>query len=178
MTTYQQKHIVRLTKRERETLRDITKKGTHKARVITRARVLLLSAGGATDALVAEKAATNLRTVERIRRRYGEGGLERALYDAPRPGQPPILHGKVEATLVAIACSDPPKGRERWTLGLLQEQLLKRTKLRHISTVAIWHHLRNRGIKPWLEKNVVRAGSDPGVPAAHGGSPRALREAL
>jgi len=99
-------------------------------------------------------------TVQRTREHDRAGGLNRALDDAPRPGQPPKLDDNAEAHLVAIACSDAPEGRDHWTLELLQERMIADKKVKTISTVAIWKHLKKRGIKPWREKNVVHSRLD------------------
>lgn len=148
------KYIVKLSGKERIQLQNITRKGKHGARVIKRARILLKSDTGHNDSHIAKEVEVSTRTVQRVRERYDEYGLERALYDAPRPGQPAILDDKSEARLIAIACSDPPKGYIRWTLELLRERLVQDNVVNHISTVAIWNHLAHRGIKPWREKNV------------------------
>lgn len=66
-----------------------------------------------------------LSTVERTRKRFVEGGLEHALTDLPRPGKARKVDGKQEALLVALACSDPPEGRERWTMQLLAGRLVE-----------------------------------------------------
>jgi len=155
MNKYQQKHIIMLSEQQKAQLQGITGKGKHNVRVIKRAKVLLKSAAGRKDVDIAESVEIGKRTIEYIRARFAEGGLDRALYDAPRMGQPPKLDVQAEAHLVAIACSDPPKGRNHWTLELLQKQMMKDNKVKTISTVAIWNRLRKRGIKPWREKNVV-----------------------
>jgi len=154
---HNKKHIIQLSDQERQQLKHITKRGTHQSRVIKRATILLKSDEGLIDKDIAAQTGVEKSTVERVRKRYAEEGLERALHDAPRPGKPPVLHDKAEARLVAIACSDPPEGIEHWTLELLQERLLADKIVDSISTVAIWHHLTERGIKPWREKNVVRS---------------------
>jgi putative transposase len=151
MTTH--KHTIP----EHSQVHAIIKKGKRNARVITRARILLLShRGGGKDA-IAETLGIGRSTVQRVRDHYREGGLDRALYDAPRPGQPPKLDDAAEAHLVALACSDPPEGSDHWTLELLQERMIKDEKVKTISTVALWKRLTARKIKPWREKNVVRA---------------------
>ena len=157
MKKRQLKCVITLSNQEINQLEEITRKGSHSARVIKRAQVLLSSEQGLTDEEIADQMEIAISTAERIRYRFTEGGIERALYDAPRSGQPGKLDSKVEAHLVAIACSDPPEGRSRWTLELLRKKLIKDKKVKTISTVAIWEHLTNRGIKPWLEKNVVHS---------------------
>jgi len=160
MNKYQQKHIITLSRQQKVQLQNITRKGTHNAREIKRAYVLLKSAGGMKDVNIAMDVGVSVRTVERIRARFAEGGIDRAIADAPRSGQPPALDDKAEAHLVAIACSDPPEGRDHWTLQLLQTKLIADKKVKTISTVAIWNYLQKRGIKPWREKNVVHSEPD------------------
>ena len=155
------KPIIKLSSRQKNELFDITKKGKHNARVIRRARILLESSKGLSAKKVALICASADRTVERIRAKFLKGGLEQALYDATRPGQPMKITDTVEAHLIALAVSDPPDGRERWTLELLRKKLIKNGVIKEISTVAIWERLKNREIKPWREKNVVYTKSNP-----------------
>jgi transposase len=151
------KHIVKLSNEEYKQLQRITRSGKHNARVIKRAHILLKAHTGYIDKDIAEHAGVSKRTVERIGKNYIEGGLDRALYDAPRPGKSPIITPKVEAHLVAIACTPPPEGAVRWTLELLRERLIDDKMVTRISLNAIHEHLSNRGIKPWREKNVVHS---------------------
>jgi transposase len=149
------KHIIQLSRQELAEIQSIIRRGKHGARVITRARILLLSHRGKSKDVIAAELEINRSTVQDVRNRYREGRLERALYDAPRPGQPPKLDDTAEAYLVAIACSEPPQGMHHWTLVRLQKRMIEDKQVKTISTVAIWKHLKNRGIKPWREKNVV-----------------------
>jgi transposase len=158
MNKYQLKHTITLSDREEAKLRSITKKGKEGARIISRARILLKSAHGMKDTNIASLVDVSKRTVENVRKRFAEGGIDRALYDAPRPGQPKKLTNEGEAYLVALACSDPPEGHTHWTLACLQERLIKDKQVpKDITTVAIWKRLDQRGIKPWREKNVVHS---------------------
>ena len=150
-------HTIQLSARERKQLRALTRRGSENARVIKRAQVLLKSHAGKTDQKIAEEVDVTVRTVERIRKRYRSGGVDRALHDAPRPGATPVLDPKQEAYLVALACSDPPKGRKHWTLELLQKRLVRDGTVRSISYGTIYLRLRERGLKPWREKNVVHS---------------------
>jgi transposase len=149
------KYIIKLSNSERNQLRNMTKKGTHGARVITRAHVLLESDVGVPDATIAEAHRVAISTVGRIRERYHDGGLHRAVYDAPRPGTPRVLDDYAEAHLVAIACSDPPEGHAHWTVELLRERLISDGTVTHIGIGTIHARLTERGLKPWREKNVV-----------------------
>lgn len=119
------KYIVDLTDEERTELKKLLRGGKAGVRRLYRARVLLLADEGATDLVIAAALHLGKSTVERTRKRFVEGGVERALTDRPRPGKPRLLNGKQEAYLVALACSDPPEGRTEWTMQLLADRLIK-----------------------------------------------------
>lgn len=158
MTT--NKHIIQLSTKELEHIQSIIRRGKHSTRVITRARILLLSHKSEGKDAIASRLAIGRSTVQRIRDQYRDGKLPRALYDAPRPGQPPKITDMAEAHLVALATSSPPAGEERWTLELLKEQMIKDGKApKEITIVALWKRLDQRHIKPWREKNVVHPRS-------------------
>lgn len=127
------KEIVQLTETEHQKLQELVRKGENKARVITRARILLLSDQGWEDQKVADALQVGRATVERIRRRAVRESVEIALVDRPRPGSERKLNAKQEAQLVAIACSDPPPGRKRWTIRLLVEEVVKQGVVDRIS---------------------------------------------
>jgi transposase len=116
------RYIVDLTSEEREELHVLTTKGEVRARKMKRAQTLLKADQGATDAEITAALGVSRPCVERLRKRFVEGGLARALSEAPRPGQPPKLDGKQQARLIAEACSTPPDGRARWTLQLLADR--------------------------------------------------------
>ena len=118
------KYLVSLTDAERESLLALTKKGSVAARKLTRAHVLLQVDAGATDDTIAQALHIGTATVERIRKRFVEGGVDGALTERPRPGGTPKLDGKGEATLVAWACSMPPDERKQWTMQLLADKLV------------------------------------------------------
>ena len=128
-----QKEKLNLSKVERQKLQEIVRKGENKARMITRARILLLSNEGCTDQQVADALQIGRATVERIRRRAVREGVETALIDRPRPGSEPKLNAKQEAQLVAIACSEPPPGQKRWTIRLLMEEVMQQKIVDRIS---------------------------------------------
>jgi transposase len=149
------KPIMQLSRKELAQIRSIRRRGKHRARVITRARILLFSHRGLSKEAIAAELEITRSTVQDVRNRYREGRLGRSLYDAPRPGQPPKLDDATAASLVAMACCEPPDGTQHWTLELLQERLSADKQVTTISTVAIWQHLGQRGLKPWREKTVV-----------------------
>ncbi|GGO18792.1 hypothetical protein GCM10008949_02520 [Deinococcus humi] len=119
----QKQWVVQLSDDKRQHLTDMTRKGVHSARVMTRARLLLLSDGGLLDRGVAERQGVSPATVASIRRKYTQGGLEAALYEKARPKQPPKLNAEQTAILIAEVCS-APDGRETWTMQLLADRLV------------------------------------------------------
>jgi Homeodomain-like domain len=125
------KYTVELTEAERAQLRTLIGSGIAPARTLTRARILLKAnqgEGGAgwTDAAIAGALEVHLATVARVRRAYVDAGVDAALA-RKRPDRvyARVLDGVAEAHLVAVACSDPPAGRERWTLRLLADELVR-----------------------------------------------------
>lgn len=120
----QKKYFVDLSSEERESLRQLVRRGKHSSRKVTRSRILLLASDGATDEQIVAALKTGFATVERTRKRFVEEGLG-CLNERPRRGQAPKLTGKQEAHLVAIACSTPPEGRARWTLRLLADKVVE-----------------------------------------------------
>ncbi|OGE26484.1 hypothetical protein A3C26_00555 [Candidatus Daviesbacteria bacterium RIFCSPHIGHO2_02_FULL_39_12] len=137
----------------------LIRKGIAKARVITRARVLLLASEGRKDREIYRSLLISYSTPHDVRKNYARGGLNRALYDAPRPGQARKLTGKQEAEVIAIACTDAPKGYVRWTLDLLTEEVTNKLGV-SIGRTAIWHILLRNNLKPHRKKNVVYSHSN------------------
>ena len=116
---------VNLTEAEREHLLGITRRGQSSGRKVKRSLILCKADEGLTDQQVAKALMVGPATVGRVRQRFVEGGLERALDDLPRLGQRPKLDGRQEAHLVAVACSAAPEGHTRWTLRLLADEAVK-----------------------------------------------------
>ena len=116
---------VNLTEAEREHLLGITRRGQSSGRKVKRSLILCKADEGLTDQQVAKALMVGPATVGRVRQRFVEGGLERALDDLPRPGQRRKLDGRQEAHLVAVACSAAPEGHTRWTLRLLADEAVK-----------------------------------------------------
>ena len=95
--------------------------------------MLLHSDSGLSDVTIAAFLLCSEDTVRRARVRYLTEGLQAALEDKPHPGQAPLLTAQQEAYLIALACSDPPAGRERWTLELLTQRLIQDEQVAEIS---------------------------------------------
>lgn len=119
------RYRVTLTDKERERLGDLTRKGTASVRMVRRAQTLLLAADERIDEEIAKALQIGVSTVERTRRRFVEEGLEASLRERPRPGARPKLGPKQQAYVVALACTKPPEGRERWTMQLLADRVVE-----------------------------------------------------
>lgn len=139
----QKQFVVNLSIEERQTLTDMTKKGKLSARVMTRARLLLLADEQLHDRVISERLDISKGTVGSIRRKYVTGGLEMALYEKERPKQPPKLDPKATAVLIAETCSDAPEGYARWTMQLLAERLVVLGVVDSISDETVRRTLKN-----------------------------------
>lgn len=125
------KHLVKLTTDERERLSTLIRSGTTSAHVQRHARILLKAdcgeAGpGWDDVTIAGAVEVSRPTVERVRKAFATQGLEAALERKAWSGPPRRkLDGTQEAQLIAISCSPPPEGEQRWTLALLADKLVE-----------------------------------------------------
>ena len=151
----QKKYLVTLTPEEREQLAGLLSAGQRSALTLARARILLKADqadGGPAwpDDRIAEALDCGLRTVERVRQRFVERGLEAALgrKKQDRPSRERKLDGRAEARLIALACSQPPDGRAAWTLQLLADKLVELKLVDSISDVAVMHRLKKTNSSP------------------------------
>jgi len=138
-----------LTSRVRKQLEGLLS-GQTPVRVAKRALTLLLLHEGTRVEETAERVGCGTATVKRIRRKYRDHGWEVAVYDAARSGRPRKLSDSEEKRLIALACSDPPEGRARWTIRLLVDKCDM-----DVSFGVVQQVLKHDGLKPWREKNVV-----------------------
>jgi hypothetical protein len=125
------KYVVSLHPEQRQTLERMTRTGTHAARALAHARILLMADAGPgglaePDEAIGEAVGVHPRTVARVRGLFATSGLEAALSRRPPTGrQYRKLDGEQEARLVALACSAPPEGQARWTMRLLADKLVE-----------------------------------------------------
>src|SRR5256714_11163488 len=118
------KYLVELSADEREQLHLLIRRGKTSSRKLTRARILLKAHEGATDAEIVAALNVGVASVERIRKRFVEAGLD-ALNEKPRPGKQPKLDNQAQARLIAEACAKAPACRQRWTLQLLADRVVQ-----------------------------------------------------
>lgn len=135
-------YIVNLTDDERQQLLGLVKKGQASARKLNRAHILLQAHDGATDEAIAASLHVGRATVERIRKRFVEGNLERALNEDHRAGREPLLDDTQAAWLIATACSTPPDGQKRWTMQLLADEMVRLKQVESISDETVRRTLK------------------------------------
>jgi transposase len=149
------KYRIKLTRDEVGELTSIIKKGSHTAQTYRAAYVLLncdegdYSLGKSTNDKIADVLQIGMRTIDRIKQKCVEGGLERALnraescriYDRK-------IDGDTEAKLVALCCSSPPEGRAKWTVRLLADKMVELQYIESISHVSVYHVLKKTNFNP------------------------------
>jgi transposase len=146
------RYRVTLTAKERQQLEVLVRGGKSAARTIKRAQILLAADRGSKDEAIAQTIGVGTSTVYRTKQRFVEDGLERALNEAPRPGAPRKLGAADESLLIAVACSEPPDGRAKWTLDLLAGEMVRLTSHKAVSRDTVGRRLDEVAIKPWQEK--------------------------
>jgi len=146
------KYVVTLTETEREELTDITRKGSPKAQKVINALILLNCDRGEynpqlkTGETIAAVLQVSQRKMDRVKKRFVEEGLQIALggRQGKRPYYERKVDGKVEAQLVALSCSEPPKGHAQWTLRLLAGKLVELEYVDSISHETVRQVLKKR----------------------------------
>ncbi len=152
------RYHVTLETEERAALTALVSKGKSNARRLRRARILLLADetqahGGWKDADIAEALSASVRTVERTRQKCVEQGVEAALnHTRPYQTREKVLDGEAEARLVQLACSEPPDGREDWTMQLLADKLIELEVVETVSRETVRTTLKKNELKPWLKE--------------------------
>lgn len=148
------KYVVTLTDEERRSLRALISSGKGAARKLVHARVLLKADSGKGgpgwgDAEIAEGLEVGRATVERVRKRFVEEGLETALVRRqPQRDYRRRLDGDGEAHLIALACSETPEGRARWTLRLLADRMVALEYVETLSKDTVRRVLKKTSLNP------------------------------
>jgi transposase len=147
------KYIVSLSEAERHSLEQIATTGKRSAPTINHARILLKADsqqpnGSWRDQDIKAALDISIRTIERVRQRFVEEGLDAALKPRPGQGRKPKLDGDVEAHLVALRCSEPPNGQGRWTLRLLASQMVELEYIDQLSHESVRQGLKKTNCNP------------------------------
>ena len=145
------RYRVTLTVQEREALEALTKTAKTNAKRFLYARSLLLCDAGPqgpawTVADTSEAMGVTPRTIEHLKKRFVEGGLAAAL-ERRQPEKPPrevTFDGAFEARLIALACSETPEGRRRWTVRLLAEKAVELSLTPSVSHMTVQRILKKR----------------------------------
>jgi transposase len=150
MVGMKKRYIVNLTAAEREALRQLVGRQRVSGLKRVRANILLKADEGMTDAEIADELEVGLVTVERVRKRCCERGLESCLNRKPQdnPSRPRKLDGAAEAQLVRLACSEAPQGRARWTLSLLAGKLVELKVFDSVSKSTVQRGLKKTSSNP------------------------------
>jgi len=146
---------IRLTDEERRELKRLVESGGKLARKIIRARILLFTDTGKTATEIAEALHVSAETVRNVRKRFSiEKSINNSLEEKLRAGKPSKLEGIAAAKITALACSEPPEGRDRWTLRLLVDKAVNLGLVDSISHESIRNLLKKR-IEAAPEKKLV-----------------------
>src|SRR6516225_1695729 len=146
------RYRVTLETSERVQLVSMVLGGKAAVRKVKRAQILLAADAGSSDEEIARNISVGTSTVYRVKQRFVEDGLERALNEAPRPGAERKFDATDESLLIAVTCSKPPGGRARWTLQLLADEMVRLTDHESVSIETIRRRLGEIDLKPWREK--------------------------
>lgn len=132
--------------RDRRFLEQFRCKGEHLARELTRSHILLALANSVPVAHIQQVLGVSRMVIWRTRSAYEEQGLDYALYDVSRSGQPLKYATDQEAEVVALACSQPPEGAARWTIRLLTVAARHRPKLASINRESVRQILKKTSV--------------------------------
>jgi len=135
-----------LSSRARRFLKQFRSQGEHLARELTRAHILLALAESVPIAQIQQVLGISRMVIWRTRSAYEEKGLDYALYDVARSGQPVKYDTDQQAEVIALACSQPPEGAARWTLRLLTVAARHRPKLEGINRESVRQILKKTSV--------------------------------
>lgn len=139
---------LQLSPADRVLLDGVRRKGVHPAREVSRAHLLMALDGGVAEAAICQVLGVGRTALWRTRAAYRQGGLEFALHDEARPGQPRKYQTNEEAEVVALACSAPPGGRKRWTIRLLTAAARERPGLADVNRETVRRMLKKTIANP------------------------------
>ena len=139
---------IHLTEEHKSALKAFRSKGQHMSREISRAHILLALDEKVPESLIMQVLGVGRTAIWRTRSAYVEKGLDYALRDVARPGQPRQYGTDQQAEIVALACSAPPKGAKRWTIRSLTKAVHRRPKLKNISRESIRRFLKKTTASP------------------------------
>ena len=143
---------IEVSTKERKQLQGLLSGGVQQVRVVLRALALLQLAKDVSAPCIAATIPLTPQAIRKLGHRYQEGGLERVLYERPRPGAADVLDDNQKQRLIAMVCSNPPEGRTRWTVHLVAEEAVKRKLVPRVGRETIRILLLSHDLKPWRGK--------------------------
>jgi putative transposase len=152
---------IRLKAQDLAEVGSLLRGGVQQVRVVLRALALQQLAAGLAAPEISRSVPLTAKAIRDLAHRYNRGGLERALYDRQRPGASQILNASQKQRIVAMVCSQPPQGRARWTVRLVATEAVRRKLVPRVGRETVRVLLESHDLKPWREKNVVRAKTEP-----------------
>jgi len=147
---------IQLSRGDRKQVGELLSGGVQPVRTVIRALALRQMDQGHSTVQVGAAVGLSAKAAWQIGKYYLQGGLQRAIYDAPRPGQKRRLDAEQGQRIVAMVCSPPPAGCARWTVRLIAAEAVKRKLVEQVSPATIHILLQRHDLKPWRVKNVVR----------------------
>jgi putative transposase len=150
---------IEVAKKDQKELEKMLSGGVQPVRAVLRAMALQQLAKGISAPRIAEFIPLTPQAIRKVGHRYIEGGFDRAVYEKERPGAVSVLEDSQKQRIIAMVCATPPEGYARWTVRLVAEQAVKRRLVPRVGRETIRVLLLSHDLKPWREKNVVRAGT-------------------
>ncbi|PTA66313.1 helix-turn-helix domain-containing protein [Deinococcus arcticus] len=136
------RYVVQLSGEQEQTLKAMVSRGSGKARVMTRARILLMTHRQISDSDISGALEISVQMVQATRKRFVLGGLDDALFDAPHTGRPAKFDGKDRAAITALACSEAPEGHAQWSIRLLAEKAVELNVVDEIAPSTVFYILK------------------------------------
>ena len=137
-----------LNEEDRSTIKAIRSKGVHQAREVNRAHVLACLDRDIPESQIMAVLGIGRTAVWRARAAYLQGGVELAVFDVQRSGRPRQYDTKAEAHVIALACSTPPKGRQRWTMVELERAARHEPGMQSVSRETVRRILKKTILSP------------------------------
>jgi transposase len=147
-----QMHNVKLNRKQEQELLEITRCGKRPVRQVKKAQILLFANEGKIDTEIAELLHVSSRTVQATRLQFCQEGMG-VLKRKPVPGRPKKIDGRVEAEIMVIALSDPPKGQARWTLRRIADHVVELNVIPAISYQTVRRTLKKKKLNLGLQRS-------------------------
>lgn len=128
---------IQLSRRDRQQVEELLRGGVQPVRTVIRALALRQMDAGRTTVETGAAVGISAKAAWEIGKRYLQGGLERAIYDAPRPSPKPLLDAEHGQRIIAMVCGPPPAGRARWTVRLIAAEAVKRKLVDHVGAETV-----------------------------------------